>query len=74
MMGMNRRVGGRKRGLKDMKDDEDDEEEDGDDGEGDLEKSVPENVNPERQKAFNVCSLEIINNSYLQCGYKKISC
>lgn len=67
MMGMNRRAGsGRKRGLKDLKDDEEDEEEDGDDGEGDLEKSVPENVNPERQKAFNVCNLEVINNSNVQ--------
>ncbi|XP_028402544.1 nucleolar protein 4-like isoform X2 [Dendronephthya gigantea] len=55
MLGMHRRMGGgRKRGLKDTKDEEDEEEDDGDDGEGELEKIVPENVNPERLKAFNV--------------------
>ena len=50
---MNRRGGARKRSAKDMKDEEDEEEDD--DGEGDNEKTVPENVNPERLKAFNVC-------------------
>ncbi|CAB3976993.1 Nucleolar 4-like [Paramuricea clavata] len=56
MLGMNRRGGGggRKRGIKEMKDEEDDEEDEGEDGEGDCEKIVPEDVNPERLKAFNV--------------------
>ena len=54
---VNRRGGGRKRNLKDVKDEEDDEEDDGDDNEGDCEKTVPENVNPERLKAFNVCAM-----------------
>ena len=68
-MGMNRRAGsGRKRGLNSVKDDEDDEEEDADDGEGDLEKPVPENVNPERQKAFNVCDLEVATNVLSSCN------
>ena len=56
LMGINRR--GRKRAVKDVKDDEEDEEEDGEDGEADCEKTVPEDVNPERLKAFNVRLLQ----------------
>jgi hypothetical protein len=57
MLGMNRRGGGgRKRGIKEMKEEEDDEEDEGEDGEGDCEKTMPGDVNPERLKAFNVCT------------------
>lgn len=77
MLGMHRRMGsGRKRGLKDTKDEEDEEDDDGDDGEGELEKIVPENVNPERLKAFNVrhrlslpsCLQEFDMNKTARCG------
>ncbi|XP_046858742.1 uncharacterized protein LOC124452203 [Xenia sp. Carnegie-2017] len=39
---------------KDNKDDEEEDDDEGDEGEGEPEKPVPENVNPERLKAFNV--------------------
>jgi hypothetical protein len=54
MLSISRRGGGRKRSTKDMKEEEDEEEDE--DGEADNEKTVPDNVNPERLKAFNVCA------------------
>lgn len=52
---INRRGPARKRIIREIKDDEDDDEDcDPDDPDADCEKAVPENVNPERLKAFNV--------------------
>ena len=52
---INRRGPARKMIVREFKDDEDDDEDcDPDDPDGDLDKAVPENVNPERLKAFNV--------------------
>ena len=54
---INRRGPSRKRIIRDFKQDEEDEEEDCELDEPDCEKVVPENVNPERLKAFNVSTV-----------------